>query len=140
MLADSFDVIPPDLVGFGDSENPTVDPDEGYGVADHVPDLRGLVSALDIEEYGFVSHDLGACVGQRIARETIGDLRGLFFFFFFFFDCPYPGIGERWRASEHIGEIWYQSFHQQPWATDLVLDESGDLPSVPRPLSHSLGW
>ncbi len=115
VLADSFDVIAPDLAGFGDSENPALEPEEGYGVTDHLSDLRGLVSALEIEEYGFVSHDLGAYVGQRIARDAPGDLRGLFFF-----DCPYPGIGKRWRESEHIGEIWYQSFNQQPWAADLV--------------------
>ena len=33
---------------------------------------------------------------------------------------PYAGIGARWAAPEHLGEIWYQSFHQQPWAAALV--------------------
>lgn len=115
VLADSFDVIVPDLAGFGDSENPDVAPSDGYGVADHVADLTALAEALDIDEFGFVSHDLGAYVGQRIARQQPDSVRGLFFF-----DCPYPGIGKRWREPEHIGEIWYQSFHQQPWAADLV--------------------
>lgn len=114
-LADSFDVIVPDLGGFGKSERPAVSATEGYGVEDHFEDLMGLVEALGIDEFGFVSHDLGAYVGQKIAREQPERVRGLFFF-----DCPYPGIGKRWRDPEHIGEIWYQSFNQQPWAADLV--------------------
>jgi pimeloyl-ACP methyl ester carboxylesterase len=32
----------------------------------------------------------------------------------------YPGIGRRWLEPESVTEIWYQSFHQQPWAADLV--------------------
>ncbi|MEF8840893.1 MAG: alpha/beta hydrolase [Haloarculaceae archaeon] len=115
VLAESFDVIVPDLAGFGDSENPDAPATEGYGVEGHVADLTALAEALDVEEFGFVSHDLGAYVGQRIARERPELVRGLFFF-----DCPYPGIGKRWRDPDHVGEIWYQSFNQQPWAADLV--------------------
>lgn len=115
VLADSFDVIVPDLAGFGRSDNPAVPQTDGYGVAEHTADLVGLAEALELDEFGFVSHDLGAYLGQRIARDQPSLLRGLFFF-----DTPYPGIGKRWRDPEHIGEIWYQSFHQQPWAADLV--------------------
>lgn len=115
VLADTFDVIVPDLGGFGRSEKPDVPPTEGYGVEDHAADLLALAEALGIDEFGFVSHDLGAYVGQRIARDRPERVRGLFFF-----DCPYPGIGERWRDPDHIDEIWYQSFNQQPWAADLV--------------------
>lgn len=114
-LAESFDVIVPDLAGFGASENPAVGPTEGYGVTEHVADLLEFATALELDDFGFVSHDLGAYLGQRIARKRPEVLRGLFFF-----DCPYPGIGRRWRAPEHISEIWYQSFNQQPWAADLV--------------------
>jgi pimeloyl-ACP methyl ester carboxylesterase len=115
VLAESFDVVAPDLRGFGDSEKPAVSPEEGYGVDAHVEDVLALADALGFEEFGFVSHDLGAYVGQEIARERPDVLRGLFLF-----DTPYPGIGDRWRDPEHIGEIWYQSFNQQPWAADLV--------------------
>jgi len=115
VLADSFDVIVPDLAGFGESGNPDTRATEGYGVEEHVADLTALAEALGVGEFGFVSHDLGAYVGQRIARERPELVRGLFFF-----DCPYPGIGKRWRDPDHIGEIWYQSFNQQPWAADLV--------------------
>lgn len=114
-LAESFDIIAPDLRGFGQSEAPDIPATEGYGVENHVADLTALATELGIDEFGFVSHDLGAYVGQAIAREQPELLRGLFFF-----DCPYPGIGDRWRDPDHIEEIWYQTFHQQPWAADLV--------------------
>ena len=115
VLKDAFDVIVPDLAGFGESEVPDVPATKGYGVEDHTDDVLALADALDIDEFGFVSHDLGAYVGQRIAREHPETVRGLFFF-----DCPYPGIGSRWRDTDHIDEIWYQSFNQQPWAAELV--------------------
>ncbi|UTF55743.1 alpha/beta fold hydrolase [Natronosalvus rutilus] len=115
VLAESFDIIVPDLRGFGDSEKPDVPAEEGYGVDAHVEDMLALADELEIDEFGFVSHDLGAYVGQEIARQHPDVLRGLFLF-----DTPYPGIGERWRDPEHIDEIWYQSFNQQPWAADLV--------------------
>jgi len=114
-LAEAFDVIVPDLAGFGRSETPDVPAGEGYGIEAHTDDLLGVADALGIEEFGLVTHDLGAYVGQRIARERPERLDGLFFF-----DCPYPGIGDRWRDPDHIDEIWYQSFNQQPWAADLV--------------------
>ncbi len=114
-LRESFEVIVPDLAGFGESDVPDVSPADGYGIDDHVDDLLEFAETLGIDEFGFVSHDLGAYVGQRIARERPETVRGLFFF-----DCPYPGIGKRWRDPGHIDEIWYQSFNQQPWAAELV--------------------
>lgn len=114
-LSESFDVIVPDLRGFGQTETPDVPAKEGYRIENHVNDMLALADELGLDEFGFVSHDLGAYVGQAIAREHPERLRGLFFF-----DCPYPGIGDRWRDPEHIDEIWYQTFHQQPWAADLV--------------------
>lgn len=114
-LADYFDVIVPDLRGFGESERSEIVASEGYGIKNHTDDLMTLVDKLGIDKFGFVSHDLGAYVGQRIARRQSTRLRGLFFF-----DCPYPGIGRRWRDPEHVDEIWYQSFNQQPWAANLI--------------------
>ena len=80
-----------------------------------VPDLRGLADALAIEGFGIVSHDVGSFVAQRFAARYPERILGLFFF-----NCVYPGIGRRWLEPESVVEIWYQSFHQQPWAADLV--------------------
>lgn len=114
-LSLSFDVVAPDLRGFGESTKPGVPALEGYRLEDHVADLLGLADVLGLARFGVVSHDVGAYVAQAFARTYPDRLAGLFFF-----DCPYPGIGKRWADPDHLREIWYQSFHQLPWAADLV--------------------
>jgi pimeloyl-ACP methyl ester carboxylesterase len=114
-LAEGFDVVAPDLRGFGDTDKPGLPDPPSDLLADLVDDLGGLADALGFEEFGIVSHDVGAYVAQGFARRHPDRLTGLFFF-----NCPYPGIGERWAEPDHINEIWYQSFNQQPWAASLV--------------------
>jgi hemolysin III len=63
---------------------------------------------------GSVCHYLAIAL-YVLARKYPDRLSGLFFF-----NCPFPGIGERWVESDHVNEIWYQSFNQQPWAASLV--------------------
>jgi pimeloyl-ACP methyl ester carboxylesterase len=111
-LATQFDVIAPDLRGFGDTRDTGVVP---AGPDVHARDILGLADALGLDRFGLVSHDVGAYVAQQIARSAPGRLTGLFFF-----NAPYPGIGRRWVDFEHVKEIWYQSFNQQPWASELV--------------------
>jgi pimeloyl-ACP methyl ester carboxylesterase len=100
-LAEHFDVVVPDLRGFGATEKPALAPADGYTLAHHVGDLLGLADALDIGRFGIVSHDVGAYIAQAFARAHGDRLTGLFFF-----DCPYPGIGRRWADPDHIREIW----------------------------------
>ncbi|MBD0358257.1 MAG: alpha/beta hydrolase [Rubrobacter sp.] len=114
-LAEGFDVVAPDLRGFGDSDKPALPDPPGDLLKDYVEDLRVLADALGFERFGIVSHDVGAYVAQAFARGYPERLSGLFFF-----NCPYPGIGERWAEADHVNEIWYQSFNQQPWAASLV--------------------
>lgn len=114
-LAERFDVIVPDLRGFGDSEKPPTPPGQGTALADLVDDLKALADGLGLPRFGIVSHDVGAFIAQEFARRHPERLLGLYFF-----DCPYPGIGRRWAEPDHLREIWYQSFHQLPWAAELV--------------------
>jgi pimeloyl-ACP methyl ester carboxylesterase len=114
-LAERFDVITPDLRGFGESDKPPLPEPPGGLLDELVEDLRGLADALGIERFGIVSHDVGSFVAQRFAARYPERVLGLFFF-----NCVYPGIGRRWLEPESVREIWYQSFHQQPWAADLV--------------------
>jgi pimeloyl-ACP methyl ester carboxylesterase len=114
-LAERFDVVAPDLRGFGDTDKPDLPAEEGYRLDDHAGDVLGLADALGFDRFGIVGHDVGAYVAQTVARADPPRLVGLFFF-----DCPYPGIGRRWIDPDHIKEIWYQTFNQQPWAADLV--------------------
>ena len=114
-LAESFDVVAPDLRGFGDTEKTALPDPPSDLVKYYVEDLRGLADALGFERFGVVSHDVGAYVAQAFARSYPERLLGLFFF-----NCPYPGIGERWVEADHVNEIWYQSFNQQPWTASLI--------------------
>jgi pimeloyl-ACP methyl ester carboxylesterase len=114
-LAHDFDVIVPDLRGFGDSEKPTAGPSDQAGADVHAADMLALIDGLGLKQIGVVSHDVGAYAAQSMARLRPERLSGLFFF-----NCPYPGIGPRGAAPEHLIEIWYQSFHRLPVAAELV--------------------
>ncbi len=111
-LARGFDVIAPDLRGFGDTARAG---NEAFGPDDHARDILALADGLGLDRFGIVAHDVGAYVAQSIARAAPARVTGLFFF-----NGPHPGIGRRWVAPGHVREIWYQSFNQQPWAEALV--------------------
>jgi pimeloyl-ACP methyl ester carboxylesterase len=115
LAARGFDVIAPDLRGFGDSDNPNTEPCDTVGEAIHASDMTHLLDELEIETCGLVGHDIGAVVGQSLGRAIPNRLSGLFFF-----DCPYPGIAARWADPAQIGELWHFSFHQMPWAAAVV--------------------
>lgn len=114
-LAEAFDVVVPDLRGFGETEKVSLPDPPGRLLDDLVEDLRGLADGLGLEKFGIASHDVGSFVAQRFAHRYPERLSGLFFF-----NCVYPGIGKRWLEPESVGEIWYQSFHRQPWAQEIV--------------------
>ncbi|KQT58260.1 alpha/beta hydrolase [Methylobacterium sp. Leaf456] len=114
-LSKEFSLIAPDLRGFGASEKPDSGPSDRAGPEVHAADILGMLDALGIERAGIVAHDVGAYVGQVLGRTVPERLTGLFFF-----DCPYPGIGPRLAQPEMLAEIWYQSFHLQPFAAPVV--------------------
>lgn len=115
-LASEFDVIAPDLRGFGDTQKPDAGPSEAVSADLLAADLLALLDGLGLEgPVGLISHDVGASVAQSLGRSHPERLSGLFFF-----NCPYPGIGTRWGAPDHIREIWYHSFHCLPWAAAMV--------------------
>ena len=111
-LAAQFDVVAPDLRGFGDSRETAPDP---AGAEVHAGDILALADALGLEKFGLVGHDVGAYVAQAVARRAPDRVSGLFFF-----NGPHPGIGKRWAEASHIREIWYQSFNQLDWAKELI--------------------
>ncbi|MSP67802.1 MAG: alpha/beta hydrolase [Alphaproteobacteria bacterium] len=110
-LARDFDVIVPDLRGFGESSKPGGRP----SIETYVDDFAALVDALGVKRFGVVTHDVGAWVMQWYARRAPERLTGLFFF-----NCPNPGVGTRFYAPDHVKEVWYQNFHQLPWAAAMV--------------------
>ena len=66
-LAESFDVIVPDLRGYGDSDAP-----EGvaaYAKREMARDIVGLMDALGLEKAHVLGHDRGARVSYRLALD-----------------------------------------------------------------------
>jgi pimeloyl-ACP methyl ester carboxylesterase len=114
-LENDFRLIAPDFRGFGESDNPHPEPCDQVDAPVHADDIAALMDALRIERAGFVGHDVGAYVMQSMAWRHPDRITGLFFF-----NCPTWGVGQRWRDASHINEIWYQTFHQQPFAAQLV--------------------
>lgn len=114
-LADRYELIMPDLRGFGATDKPYTGKSDQNGAPVLSDDLAALADALGLKTFGLVSHDVGSLVTQVFAREHRDRLTGLFFF-----NCVYPGIGNRWLVPEHLAEIWYQSFQQKDWAAALV--------------------
>ena len=111
VLAETFDVIVPDLRGFGDTGKPAETPE----VATYAEDLKALADHLGLERFGVVTHDVGSGVMQVFARRWPERLTGLFLF-----NANYPGVGARWAEADHLKEIWYQTFHQLDLAVALV--------------------
>ncbi len=114
-LAGQFTLIAPDLRGFGASDKPDLGPSDRAGPDVHAADMIALIEALGFGKVGVVTHDVGASFVQPLARMRPDLLAGLFLF-----DVPYPGIGGRWAGPDQLKEIWYQSFHQLPWAAAMV--------------------
>ena len=114
-LADRFRLIAPDLRGFGESDNPHPEPSDKVGADVHADDMLALMDELGLERAGFVGHDIGAYVMQSLARRHPERASRLLFF-----NCPTHGVGARWRDPGHINQIWYQTFHQMPYAAQIV--------------------
>lgn len=110
-LAEHFDVIAPDLRGFGDSSKPN----GAFGAAEHAADLIAVLDELGLQRVGLVSHDVGGAVAQAMAKSSPERLEGLFFF-----DFMHPGIGDRFFALDRFMNTWYMFFQQTSLAASLV--------------------
>lgn len=115
VLAEHFDVIAPELRGFGQTHTKGARRQGGSPPQLLARDLRDFADALGLQRFAIVSHDVGAVVAQTFALAHPERVSALFFF-----NCPYPGIGKRWGDAELLPETWYQQFHQKSFAADLI--------------------
>jgi haloacetate dehalogenase len=70
VLAQEFDVIVPDLRGYGDSDAPADDPDHRtYSKREMARDIVGLLDALGVGRAHLLGHDRGARVAYRFALD-----------------------------------------------------------------------
>jgi pimeloyl-ACP methyl ester carboxylesterase len=114
-LGDRYHLIAPDFRGFGESENPNPGPSDQANGDILADDIVALLDALGLGRVSFVGHDVGTLVMQSLALRHPERVAGLFFF-----NCATHGVGQRWREPSQINEIWYQTFHQMPYAAALV--------------------
>ncbi len=112
-LAESFDVIVPDLRGFGESDKHPAPPADQYDAAAQARSVTGLIRELKLDRPILAGYDIGSRIAQIIAGESPDLVRALVI------APPLPGIGKRILDPEAQREFWYQSFHQLPLADQL---------------------
>lgn len=114
-LAESFDVIVPDMRGYGDSEKPPLDKIELYHLDLVVEDMIHLLDDLGIEKAYVVGHDYSALVMHKLIRKHPDRVIKAAIF-----DPIVPGFELRYLSVPHFPESWYSQFHQLDMAVDLV--------------------
>jgi pimeloyl-ACP methyl ester carboxylesterase len=114
MLAErGFDVVVPDLRGFGESDAADTDPAQ-YGVAAQGRSVVGLMEELGLERPVLAGYDVGSRIAQGIARNQSELIDGIVI------APPLPGIGKRVFSEQAQAEFWYQAFHRLPVIEELI--------------------
>jgi pimeloyl-ACP methyl ester carboxylesterase len=109
-----FDVVVPDLRGFGESDKHLLDPTAAYSATAQARSVIALIEDLGLRDVVIGGYDIGSRIGQTIAADRPGLLRGLVL------APPLPGIGARILGADAQREFWYQSFHQLALAEQLI--------------------
>jgi len=112
-LAERFQVVAPDLRGFGASDKP-----KGIGAyrtSVVAEDIVGLIHAFDAERAHVVGHDWGGGVAWTVATlhpEAVDRLVVL--------NCPHPAVMARALRSNwaQIRKSWYIFAFQIPWVPE----------------------
>jgi pimeloyl-ACP methyl ester carboxylesterase len=126
-LLGDFDVLVPDLRGFGESDKHLADPAEHYSAAGQARSVAGLLEELGLEGAIVAGYDVGSRVAQALARDHPGRVRALVL------APPLPGIGQRILTPDAMREFWYQPFHRLDLAERLI---DGDRDAVRSYLRH----
>ncbi|MEV4261130.1 alpha/beta hydrolase [Kribbella sp. NPDC049584] len=114
MLAErGFDVVVPDLRGFGGSDAADTDPAQ-YGVAAQGRSVVGLMDELGLERPVLAGYDVGSRIAQGIARTQSELIDGIVI------APPLPGIGKRVFSEQAQAEFWYQALHRLPVIEELI--------------------
>lgn len=112
LLADTADVVIPDLRGFGESDGDG-EP-AAYAADGQAASVLGLIDELALERPVVVGYDVGSRVAQAIAARRPDAVRALVL------APPLPGVGARVLSASAQREFWYQSFHRLDLPEELV--------------------
>ena len=127
LLADSADVVVPDLRGFGESDRHPVAPDEGYTADAQARSVTGLLDELGLGPVVLAGYDIGSRIAQTIARQSPERVRALVL------TPPMPGAGQRLLDPAVLAEFWYQNFHRTALPEQLL---DGDRDALRGYLEH----
>jgi pimeloyl-ACP methyl ester carboxylesterase len=114
-LAEHFDVIVPDMRGYGDSEKPPLDHPQRFGPDSVVEDLEALMEQLHITRAYLVGHDWAAIIVHKLVRKYPHRVIQAMVI-----DPIVPGAEAGYFSPEHASEAWYWWFHQLDMAAALV--------------------
>ena len=120
LLTPDFDVVVPDLRGFGESDKHLEPPTDAYSAV-------GLIDELGLHPPVIAGYDIGSRIAQAIARDTPEEVHALVV------SPPLPGAGRRILSPESMREFWYQGFHQLQLIEEIL---DGDRAAVRAYLAH----
>jgi pimeloyl-ACP methyl ester carboxylesterase len=114
-LAKDFDVIVPDLRGYGDSEKPDLKDISKFHLDLATDDQANLLKHLAIDQAYVVGHDYSSLMMHKFIRKHREmTIRALMI------DPIVPGFESRYLSVGHFPQSWYSQFHQLDMAVDLV--------------------
>jgi pimeloyl-ACP methyl ester carboxylesterase len=114
LLGDDFDVVVPDLRGFGQSDKHRVDPAHGYSAAAQARSIVALIDELGLHRPVIGGYDIGSRIAQSAAADHPELAKHLVL------SPPLPGAGNRVLDENVQPGYWYQAFHQLPLADELI--------------------
>ena len=127
LLTADFDVVVPDLRGFGESDKHPEPPAIAYGADAQARSVAGLIGELGLAAPLVAGYDIGSRIAQTLARDAPEQVHALVL------SPPLPGAGKRVLTPDAMREFWYQGFHQLPLIEQLL---DGDRVAVRAYLAH----
>ena len=114
LLSSGWDVVVPDLRGFGESDKHRADPARSYSADAQARSVVGLIEELGLGRPVLAGYDIGSRIAQTVARSRPDLVSALVV------SPPLPGIGTRILTAQAQQEFWYQPFHQLDLAEQLI--------------------
>ena len=114
-LAENYDVIVPDLRGYGDSEKPDLNDISQYSLEQGIDDINALMEHLGLEDAFIIGHDWSSLLIHKFVRKYPHRVRKVINF-----DPITPNFGPFYLGFPHLSESWYSQFQQLDMAVELV--------------------
>ena len=118
LLEQGFDVVAPDLPGFGHSSKP----EGGFDKRTVATRLRALLKALDLPRVALVGHDLGGHVAYAYAAQWPDEVSHLVFI-----ESSLPGFGQEEAMDAAKGGSWHFGFNMAGDISEALVRGREDL-------------